>query len=159
MIYFFLRVKLLNFLVYLFFSLKFFNTQNLVKTVAFGVKTQCKVFLIQTCRFGFPEIRLSLASKLAFTHCLKFSSFKDVSSDFEFFFRKIDLTKLLNGTRMKTSMMSFTSELNAVPFSDYSDCCKTKTALHYYSFFVFVLLLFVRVLVLNSSTRIQLEDQ
>ena len=86
MIYFFLRVKLLNFLVYLFFSLKFFNTQNLVKTVAFGIKTQCKVFLIQTCRFGFPEIRLSLASKLAFTHCLKFSSFKDVSSDFEFFF-------------------------------------------------------------------------
>ena len=83
---FFLHVKLLNFLVYLFFSLKFFNTQNLVKTVAFGIKTQCKVFLIQTCRFGFPEIRLSLASKLAFTHCLKFSSFKDVSSDFEFFF-------------------------------------------------------------------------
>ena len=39
------------------------------------------------------------------------------------------------------------------------ECCKTKTALHYYSFFVFVLLLFVRVLVLNSSTRIQLEDQ
>ena len=120
MIYFFLHVKLLNFLVYLFFSLKFFNTQNLVKTVAFGIKTQCKVFLIQTCRFGFPEIRLSLALKPAFTHCLKFSSFKDVSSDFEFFFfHKIDLTKLLNGTRMKTCMMNFTSELNAVPFSDY----------------------------------------
>lgn len=125
--------------------------------------------MIQTCRFGFPEIRLSLASKLAFTHCLKFSTFKDVSSDFEFFFHEIDLTKLLNGTRMKTSMMNFTSELNAVPFSDYFrklckrtedvECCKTKTALHYYSFFVSVLLLFVRVLVLNSSTRIQLEGQ
>ena len=36
-----------------------------------------------------------------------------------FFFHKIDHTKLLNGTKMKISVMNFTLELNAVPFSDY----------------------------------------
>ena len=39
---FFLACKTyLNFLAHLFFSLKFFNTKHLIKTVAFGIRTQC----------------------------------------------------------------------------------------------------------------------
>ena len=96
MIYFFLRVKrisliLINF-VQLFFSIKIFYTQNLIKTA---------VFLHQNSM-------------------LLFSCFKHNSSDFDFFFQKFDRPKLLNATKMKTSMMNFDLTFKAGPFfSDY----------------------------------------